>query len=54
MSIEDYDFSDEDVIANIEGDKVWLIATAYSELNRYDVIQLAKHFKLTANDLNTD
>lgn len=46
MDIEEYEFSDEDVIAQIEGDEVWLVATAYSALKKSDVIALAKHFDL--------
>ena len=54
MDIEDYEFSDEGIIAEIQDDEVWLCAVAYSALVKDDVIALAKHFKLTANDLNTD
>ncbi|GAF82800.1 unnamed protein product [marine sediment metagenome] len=52
MTIEEYEFSDDEVIAELNEDGcVWLCATAYSSLNKRDVIALAKHFKLTADDL---
>ena len=51
MNIEEYDFTDGDITADINDDEVWLCATAYSALKKCDVIALAKHFKLTANDL---
>lgn len=62
MSIEDYEFSDSDVmdVSYVNGR---LDEFGFVELNLYtdnlhlqrdDVIALAKHFKLTANDLNTD
>jgi len=50
--IEMHDFNDEDVHAQIEGDEVWIVATAYSALQKRDVIALAKHFKLTAYDID--
>ena len=55
MSIEDYEFSDGEVVAEINEDgAVWLCATAYSALKKRDVIALAKHFQLTADDLKDE
>jgi len=52
MSIEEHEFSDGEVSAEInEDDSVWLIAAVYSALRKRDVIALAKHFKLTPNDI---
>ena len=51
MNIEEYDFTDGDITADINDDEVWLCATAYSALKKCDVIALAIHFKLTVDDL---
>ena len=53
MKIEEHEFSDIEVYAEVNEDNtVWLVATAYSSVNKRDVIALAKHFKLTADDIN--
>ena len=52
FDIEEYEFSDSEVIAELNDDgNVWLCATAYSSINKRDAIALAKHFKLTDDDL---
>ena len=52
MSIEEHEFSDSEVVVELNEDGcVWLCATAYSSLNKRDVIALAKHFKLASDDL---
>lgn len=52
MSIEEHEFSDGEVTIELnEDDTIWICATAYSSLNKRDVIALAKHFKLTKDDL---
>lgn len=52
IDIESHEFKDEDVHAQIQGDEVWLVATAYSAVNKADVIALAKHFNLNAHDID--
>ncbi len=53
MNIEEYEFSDNEVHAEINEDgEVWLCAIAYSTLKKRDVIALAKHFKLDIALLN--
>jgi len=55
MSIEDYEFSDDAVYEVIDcaGDRVVALnSECYGvELKKSDVIALAKHFKLTPNDI---
>lgn len=58
MSIENYKFSDDDMLllSNLDDDILHLTIRRGSigsilELNRLDVIAMAKHFKLTAHDI---
>lgn len=55
MSIEQHKFSDGEVTIELNEDgTIWICATAYSSLNKRDVIALAKHFKLTSNDIRSN
>lgn len=54
MSIEDYEFDDEDISvvdSTSDLDIIELSIGACFYLERRDVIALAKHFKLTSDDL---
>ena len=56
MSIEDYKFSDPDFICRKSPtsrclDLLAVKATPYAHLGKDDVIALAKHFKLTPEDI---
>jgi len=56
MNIEDYEFSDKQVLLERITNKhcVWLMINNNDKemfISKFDVIALAKHFKLTANDL---
>ena len=52
FDISEYEFSDSEVeVETNEDGTVWLCAVAYSSVNKRDAIALAKHFKLTAEDL---
>jgi hypothetical protein len=57
MDIEDYEFDDEDISvvdSTSDLDIIELSIGACFYLERRDVIALAKHFKLTVDDLNKD
>jgi len=69
MSIEDYDFHDEQLDLDFDNSDVNTVnmAVFYHDIRsstyesdvsfhlvKRDAIALAKHFKLTADDLNTD
>ena len=57
MNIEDYEFTDGDIQAYSVGDEssvCFRLSHANAYMYKEDIIALAKHFKLTANDLNTD
>ena len=68
MNIKNYEFRDTDISLSSKKNMDYSIALkveykchvtepneyAYMFIAKVDVIALAKHFKLTANDLNTD
>ena len=52
MNIEEYKFSDPTVEAFKDGGGLYFyIKCEVADLNKRDVIALAKHFKLTADDI---
>ena len=53
MSIEDYEFSDSDLsVYDSDGEIVYMENLCHIvQVEREDVIALAKHFKLTEEDL---
>ena len=51
MNIEEYEFSDGLICLDSEDHYAGFIHEGYFELDRDDVIALAKHFKLTADDI---
>jgi hypothetical protein len=52
FDIMTHEFSDHDVEIDINEDGcLWLCAVAYSSINKRDAIAIAKHFKLTSDDL---
>ena len=57
MSIEDYEFIDGDIQAYSVGDEssvCFRLSHASAYMYKDDVIALAKHFKLTVDDLDKD
>ena len=55
MSIKEHEFYDKDLSVENNGSEYIFIKNldGYFWLHKKDIIALAKHFKLTADDLNT-